>query len=225
MAIIESANPREVTGLPGKLLAAGADEPKFRERTAPRGGTMKILRILTGRAALRGRSLKDGAKAPKTSAPSRGRGMWDEHGNILVEIGLSLPLLLLMFVGIFDFGIAYNNQLTLTQAVGSGAQYLQTIRTTTTNPCSDTLTAIENAAPMLTGSNISLALNLNGTNEPPSGTPTTSLSCSGAQSYLTAQTPVTVTATYPCSLPLVFTRGVTWVSSCSLSATVTEYEY
>ena len=53
-----------------------------------------------------------------------------------------LPLLLLVFTGIFDFGIAYYNQLTLTQAVGAGAQYLQQIRTSTTDPCADTLTAI-----------------------------------------------------------------------------------
>jgi len=186
---------------------------------------MKILHFLNGQAVSLCRSLKGGAKARKTSAPSHGKRLWDEHGNMLVEIGLSLPLLLLMFTGIFDFGIAYNNQLTLTQAVGAGAQYLQTIRTSTTNPCADTLTAIENAAPMLVPGKISLALNMNGTLEPSSGTPTTSLSCSGAQSNLTAQTPVTVTATYPCSLPLVFTKGASWISSCSLSATVTEYEY
>lgn len=186
---------------------------------------MKILDVLTGQVASLAGSLKGSAKARKICAFVRSRRVWDEHGSMLVEIGLSVPLLLLMFTGIFDFGIAYNNQLTLIQAVGAGGEYLQQIRTSTTNPCADTLTAIENAAPTLTPGNISLALNLNGTKEPSSGTPTTSLSCSGAQSNLTAQTPVTVTATYPCSLPLIFTRGGTWTSTCSLSATVTEYEY
>ncbi len=186
---------------------------------------MKIFDVLTGQVVSLARSMKGSAKARKICAFARSRRVWDEHGNILVEIGLSLPLLLLMFTGIFDFGIAYNNQLTLIQAVGSGAQHLQQIRTTTTNPCSDTLTAIENAAPTLTAGNISLALNMNGTKVPSNGTPSTSLSCSGDQTDLVQQQPVTVTATYPCSLPLVFTRGVTWLSSCQLSATVTEYEY
>jgi Flp pilus assembly protein TadG len=149
----------------------------------------------------------------------------NEHGNILVEIAVSLPLLLLVFMGIFYFGIAYNNQLTLIQAVGSGAQHLQQIRTTTSDPCADTLTAIENAAPTLAPGSISLLLNMNGTQYPTSGTPATSLSCSGYQTDLVPQEPVTVTATYPCSLPILFTRGTTWISTCSLSATVTEYEY
>jgi len=175
---------------------------------------MKILNDLSGRLILLGRSLKRGALATKTDRRAR-----DEHGSILVEIAISMPLLLLMFTGIFDFGIAYNNQLTLIQAVGSGAQYLQQIRTTTTNPCADTLTAIENAAPTLTPANISLSLVLNGTPE------TNKTTCSGAQQYLAQQEPVTVTATYPCSLPLVFTRGTTWASTCTLSATVTEDEY
>ena len=175
---------------------------------------MKILNDLSGRLILLGRSLKRGALATKTD-----RRAWDEHGSILVEIAISMPLLLLMFTGIFDFGIAYNNQLTLIQAVGSGAQYLQQIRTTTTDPCADTLTAIENAAPTFISSKISLTLNLNGTTE------TNKTTCSGAQQYLAQQEPVTVTATYPCSLPLVFTRGTTWASACTLTATVAEDEY
>ena len=186
---------------------------------------MKILNVLSGQAILLVRGLRRGAKARKTCAPAQGRRVWGEHGSMLVEIAISMPLLLLVFTGIFDFGIAYYQQLTLIQAVGSGAQYLQQLRTSTSNPCADTLTAIENAAPTLAPGKIALAITLNGTSEPSSGTPTTNLSCSGAQSYLVQQTPVVVTAKYPCSLPIVFTRGVTWISTCQLSASVTEYEY
>jgi Flp pilus assembly protein TadG len=187
---------------------------------------MKILNVLGGQAIMLARGLKRGAKARKTCAPAHGRRVWGEHGNMLVEIAISMPLLLLVCTGIFDFGIAYYDQLTLIQAVGSGAQYLQEIRTTTTNPCSDTLAAIEKAAPTLAPGKIALAITMNGTSEPSTGTPTTNLSCSGAQSYLVQQAPVVVTATYPCSLPIVFTRGVTWISSCQLSVPpLTEYEY
>jgi len=184
---------------------------------------MKTSNLLRGQMILLARSLK--ASARRLCAPVHCRRLRNEHGNILVEIAVSLPLLLLVFMGIFYFGIAYNNQLTLIQAVGSGAQHLQQIRTTTSDPCADTLTAIENAAPTLAPGSISLLLNMNGTQYPTSGTPATSLSCSGYQTDLVPQEPVTVTATYPCSLPILFTRGTTWISTCSLSATVTEYEY
>ena len=180
---------------------------------------MKILNDLSGQLILLARSLKGGAIAGKICAPAHDRRAWDEHGSFLVEMAIAMPVLLLIFTGIFDFGIVYNNQIMLTQAVGSGAQYLQQIRTKTTDPCADTLTAIENAAPTLTASKISLTLVLNGTPE------TNKTSCSGAQEYLAQQEPVTVTATYPCSLPLVFTRGATWASSCTLTATVAEDEY
>ena len=187
---------------------------------------MKILSVLQRQAILLAHHRKRGAKTRKICTPANGRRFWGEHGSMLVEVAIAMPLLLLVFTGIFDFGIAYYDQLTLTQAVGTGAQYLQEIRTSTSNPCADTLTAIQNAAPTLAPGKIAIAITMNGTSEPSSGTPTTNLSRSGAQSYLVQQTPVVVTATYPCSLPIVFTRGSTWISTCQLStAPVTEYEY
>ena len=71
----------------------------------------------------------------------------NSEGGALVEMALVLPVFMLVMTGIFSIGTAYSNQLTLTQAVGSGAQYLQQIRTSTTDPCSDTFTTIKNAAP------------------------------------------------------------------------------
>ncbi|MGA2671601.1 MAG: TadE/TadG family type IV pilus assembly protein [Terracidiphilus sp.] len=140
------------------------------------------------------------------------------EGAAMVEMALMFPIFLILMTAIFTFGIAINNQLTLTQAVGAGAQYLQTIRTSTTNPCSDTFTAIKNAAPSLTSSKITVTVTMNGI------TPTqTGNSCSGAQTDLQQQTPVTVTATYPCNLSIY---GKNYApNGCALSATVTEYEY
>ncbi|MGA2572253.1 MAG: TadE/TadG family type IV pilus assembly protein [Terracidiphilus sp.] len=139
----------------------------------------------------------------------------NQDGSITVEIAVTLPLLLLLFTGVLSFAAAYNNQLTLTQAVGAGAQYLQQLRSSTTDPCQDTFTTIKNSAPSLNSSNISLTLTLNGTKV--SGT-----SCSGDQTYLLEGAPVTVSATYPCVLQAF---GMKFVSSCQLSAQVTEYEY
>lgn len=138
----------------------------------------------------------------------------DAAGSTLLEVALSLPLLLMVFTGIFAFAIAYNNEIVLTQGVGAGGEYLQLIRTSTSDPCADTLTAIKNAAPNLTGSNITMTITMNGVAE--SGT-----SCSGAQSNLVAGVPVTVKATYPCKLPVYAIA----FPSCTLTAQVTEYEY
>lgn len=137
-----------------------------------------------------------------------------EVGSQLVELAVVMPILLALITGICSFGLAFNHELTLTNAVGAGGQYLQLIRTTTTDPCADTFSAIGNAAPGLTAGSISLSFNLNGTT-------VTGNSCPGDQSYLTSGAPVTVSATYPCSLSIVGSR----FSVCQLSAKVTEYEY
>jgi Flp pilus assembly protein TadG len=143
-----------------------------------------------------------------------------EEGSALVEIALVMPMLLAVVTSIFAFGVGFNNQLTLTSAVGSGAQQLQLIRTTTTDPCADTLTAIKNAAPSLTGNSISLSFNFNGTEVDNTN------SCAGDQTYLVSGQPVTVTAKYPCVLSIMpMGYGTKFVSNCQLSAKVTEYEY
>jgi len=139
-----------------------------------------------------------------------------EDGNALIEIAMVLPVFLAFITGIGSFAIALGNQITLIQATGSGGQYLQQIRTTTTNPCADTLTAIENAAPSLAGSSIGLTLTMDG------NTPINATTCSGKQSQLVEGSAVTVATTYPCSLSVY---GIKFLKSCQLSASVTEYEY
>jgi len=139
-----------------------------------------------------------------------------EEGGALVEMALILPVLAMLVLGIMSVGTMFMNYLDLTEATGSGAQYLQLIRTSTTNPCLDTYTAITQAAPNLVPANLTLTFTLNTT--PESGN-----TCSGAQSYLSAGEPVTVTAKYPCNLQIY---GVNYApSGCTLTATATEYEY
>lgn len=139
----------------------------------------------------------------------------NEEGSVMVEIALALPMLMLLFTGVMSFAAAYNNQLTLTQAVGAGGQLLQQLRSSTTDPCTDALTAIENSAPSLDPAKINLTLTLNGNKH--SGS-----SCSGDQTDLVEGAPVTVSATYPCALQAF---GMKFASSCQLFAQVTEYEY
>ena len=62
-----------------------------------------------------------------------------------------------------------------------------------------------------------MTVTMNGT------TPTqTGNSCAGSQTNLVQGSPVTVYATYPCTLAVY---GVSFASGCQLSAKVTEYEY
>jgi len=146
---------------------------------------------------------------------ARHRSHRNEEGSVIAELAIALPVLMLLITGVFSFAAAYSNELTLTQAVGAGGQYLQQIRNTTSNPCKDVLTTIENSAPTLNPNNISLTLTMNGTSV--SGN-----SCSGDQSDLIEGSPVTVSATYPCNLHVF---SMNFGSSCQLSAQVTEFEY
>jgi Flp pilus assembly protein TadG len=187
--------------------------------------TMKVQINSHSDATALKRGFRHAAKSMEFTAPlgslvRRVRSMRSgDQGSALVEIALVMPMLLAVITAICAFAVAFNNQLTLTSAVGSGAQYLQLIRLTTTNPCADTLTAIENAAPNLTPASINLSINFNGTT-------VTSNSCAGDQSYLVQGQSVTVSATYPCALPIMpMGYGTKFVSSCQLAAKVTEYEY
>lgn len=145
----------------------------------------------------------------------------NEDGQSLVEFAMVVPVLLAVLLGIFQCGILFGNNLQLTNAVGSGAQYLQQIRTTTSDPCSDTFTAIKNAAPSLSPSSIGLSFSFTSS----SGTVTTvsGTSCSGDQGDMGQGEPVTVTATYPATLTVMGIRFLP--SGFLLSQTITQYEY
>jgi Flp pilus assembly protein TadG len=138
-----------------------------------------------------------------------------ETGNALVEFAFVLPMMMVVITGLYSFGITLSNQIALTQATGAGAQYLQTLRGNTTDPCADTLTAIQSAAPSLNVSALNLTFTMNGVKV--SGS-----SCAGQSSNLIQGQPVTVSATYPCTL-LVY--GLNLGSGCQLAAQVTEFEY
>jgi Flp pilus assembly protein TadG len=160
-----------------------------------------------------------GLRKPANSLAQRLRRLFHlgaDDGNALVEMALVLPVFLAFVTGIGSFAIALGNQITLIQATGSGAQYLQQLRNGTTDPCKDTITAIENAAPNLASANIGLTLTLNG------NSPITGSSCSGKQTQLIEGASVTVATTYPCTLSVY---GVKFANSCQLTAQVTEYEY
>jgi Flp pilus assembly protein TadG len=145
-----------------------------------------------------------------------------EQGQTMVEFALVMPAMLAVITATFTIGIAFYQQMTLTSAVSAGAQLVQTIRTTTSDPCADTLTAIEAAAPSFAAANIGLTVTIN------NGTPISGHNCTGATSTLLAAQGdlVTVSATYPCFLSIMTPGyGTHFISNCQLSAKSTVYEY
>lgn len=133
----------------------------------------------------------------------------------MLELAFVFPLMLMVLTGIFAVSLAFYDKLQLESGVDAGSRYLQIIRLSTSDPCADTLKAIENAAPSLDPSKISITITMNGVSA-------SGATCSGDQSDLVQGAPVTVAATYPCTLPIY---GMSFTSGCQLSAQLTEYEY
>lgn len=57
----------------------------------------------------------------------------DERGAAVVELALSLPILILMIYGIFEFCQLYEANAGMQHALGEGARYATLYDTTTTN--------------------------------------------------------------------------------------------
>jgi Flp pilus assembly protein TadG len=57
-----------------------------------------------------------------TTRPAASRGRAAERGSALLEVALTLPLMLLVSVGIFEFGRAYQTWEVLTNAAREGAR-------------------------------------------------------------------------------------------------------
>jgi Flp pilus assembly protein TadG len=52
-----------------------------------------------------------------------------EEGSSFVELALVLPVLLLLFLGMIDFGLSYNTYITLSNGAREGARWISTNRT------------------------------------------------------------------------------------------------
>ena len=141
----------------------------------------------------------------------------DENGATAIEFAFIAPILILLLLGAIEFGIVLKNWLTLTNAVNVGAMQFAISRSDT-NAYSDTVSALEAAAPSLTAANLTITLSVNGT------ACSTNATCSAALTSAAPSggtvTPSAVTATYPCASGLLFYNF--WSLSCTLSSTMTE---
>jgi Flp pilus assembly protein TadG len=134
----------------------------------------------------------------------------NDEGVSAIEFAIIAPVLLMIVTGVFQFGLAMNQYLNLTNAVAQGALTLALSRGTTT-PYSATTAAIRSAAPNLAAANTTITVRINGT------ACTTDATCSAA---LIAGQPAFVRATYPCNLTVM---GVNYApSGCTLSAQTTQ---
>ena len=136
-----------------------------------------------------------------------------EEGQSLVEFAFTLPLLMLVLLGIVDFGTAFYDQILLTNAVTDAAQVLMAGAGNTPDPCQAANNAIAAAAPALNTSGNNLEFSVSANNA--SGTavplitnqlvafPTSGALCSGDGGDLVQYQQVMVSATYGYTVTLL----------------------
>lgn len=139
------------------------------------------------------------------------------RGASLIEFAVTLPVLVLLLFGVMQFGLAYNHQLILTDAVRAGARQLSISRGVSGDICSTAGTKVRNAAITLTQAQITMTMRVNGTNYTAAAGALPA--CSAAGLSMTIGADATMTATYPCSFRIL---GVTFgPSPCNIGGTTT----
>jgi Flp pilus assembly protein TadG len=123
-----------------------------------------------------------------------------EDGQAITEFAIILPILMMLVLGIIQFGIIFNNYITLTDATRAGARTAAVNRFLGDNGAS-AVTAVENSAQGLDQSVLD---------------PTISVTAS--PDWKTAGNEVTVTASYPYSFNIL---GLT-VRAGNLTSTTKE---
>ena len=109
------------------------------------------------------------------------RDIRSEPGQAAVEFALVLPLLLVLLLGIVQFGIAFSHYVTLTDAARVGARKAITVRIGGTSP-DDAKQAVRDAAGDLDQTDLQVNVD--------------------DSSWTTSGSQITVTATYPYSIDI-----------------------
>ena len=133
----------------------------------------------------------------------------DASGTAAIEFAFLAPVLFMLLIGMFQFGIMINNYIQVTEAVRVGGRTLAISRGATT-PFTSARDAIYNSAPGLTQGNFTITMTVNGT--------ACSADAACKTTMSTAQgTQATVTAAYACTNLIVY--GTNFMPGCSLSST------
>jgi Flp pilus assembly protein TadG len=127
--------------------------------------------------------------------PQKTNNFRSERGQTMTELALVLPILVVLVLAIAQFGVAFNNYVTLTDAARAGARKAVVSRQSG-NPTGACVTAVRAAEGSLNDANLGVT-------------------CSSSWA---AGSDVTVTATYPYSISLLG-----WVvNSGTLTSTMKE---
>ena len=132
-------------------------------------------------------------------------------GSAVIEFALLAPVLLLLMLGTFQFGLVLINYMTLTNATQTAARQFAVSRGSTTS-WSNAKSQLYGAAPNLVQADVTITFSVNG------GACTSDATC---KTGLDAGqgTSAVLTATYPCSL-IVY--GHDYSPTCILTSQVTE---
>lgn len=144
----------------------------------------------------------------------------DHTGAVLVEFTILAPVLVLMLLGVLQFGLLYYYRISVTTATVVGARMLSiSRRTTPPSPYSDTVAAIQNSSSNLNASNLTITLaTYNGTAWVTCNTDT-SCYTQLANAYNPPPQPASVTVSYPCPI-LIPTSWVNLSGICPMTSTV-----
>ena len=119
-------------------------------------------------------------------------------------MAIALPVMMLLVTAMVSFGLMLSSYLVVSHAVDVGARNLALSRGASTNPCSDAVTVIQNAAPTLTSSSLSYTFKIGsdsftGSSTGFSGTGSSSCSQLGVSDMVAGDT-ATVTVSFPMQL-------------------------
>lgn len=160
----------------------------------------------------------------------------DRAGSVIVEFAAVLPVLLLVLVGVLQFGLFFYQYTALTAATVAGARQFSVSRLDP-NAATDTENAIKDASCNwsatscnLDTANLTITLSVNGTQcNSSSNAATNNTTCqnalAAANTYNTTATSslqaITVTVSYACNL-LMPTGWVNLTGICPLSLTLAQ---
>jgi Flp pilus assembly protein TadG len=139
----------------------------------------------------------------------------DHTGSALVEFTIVFPVLILVLLGLAQFGLIFYNYILVTNAAATGARTLALSRTDA-NAYNDTVTAINSASTNLSGLTITMSV---------AGTACSSNSA--CQGYLVSASgtvppePASVTVSYPCSSNSIMPASlINLTGVCPLTSTM-----
>jgi len=175
-------------------------------------------------------NVRSEAEPASVARRARRRGMWraaatGEGGAVAAEFALTLPVLAALFAGVAQFSFAFFHFADLANGVRTSARQVALSRASGT-PWADAVSAMQFAAPDLSGASVSMTLYVNGqqcgATATATGNTANDAACASAIATAYAANPsganASVQATYTgCTLQIL---GLN--TACAPSATTTE---